>query len=422
MLRNSLLNITRIAIRFLPVLFLLPFTGVAQDKGMQFEHQLSWAAIQAKAKAENKYIFMDCFTTWCGPCRFMSTTIFPQETAGNFFNDKFVNLQVQLDTTAKDNVQVKSWYADAHAIMTQYGVQAFPTYLIFAPDGRILHRMVGSRLTAQDFITDVQAAFDTTKQFYTQLQQFQRGRGDSSFLRRLAGQSLDVYDMKDGAPVAKAWFATQASLYTPEAMNLLERYTQTSKDPGFAIFLQNPEKANTILGAGKAQRLVIDILLNEYVRPKLNTGGAFGPDWKDIGRAIAAKYPAQAPEVTARGKVMYYESKQDWPHFQSEIVAYMQQYGGHATNDELNSYAWTVFQKCADMTCVSDALDWSKRSFKDQPNAAFMDTYANILYKMGKKDDAIAWEQKALELADGGDKLTYQGTIDKMKKGVKTWD
>jgi hypothetical protein len=36
----------------------------SQDpKGIHFEHNLSWAAIQAKAKAGNKYIFMDCFTT-----------------------------------------------------------------------------------------------------------------------------------------------------------------------------------------------------------------------------------------------------------------------------------------------------------------------------------------------------------------------
>jgi thiol-disulfide isomerase/thioredoxin len=68
---------------------LLPFLAQAQapgqvDTGVQFEHNLSWTAIQAKAKAENKYIFMDCFTTWCGPCRFMSTKIFPQKESGDY--------------------------------------------------------------------------------------------------------------------------------------------------------------------------------------------------------------------------------------------------------------------------------------------------------------------------------------------------
>jgi hypothetical protein len=71
------------------------------------------------------------------------------------------------------------------------------------------------------------------------------------------------------------------------------------------------------------------------------------------------------------------------------------------------------------MTCVKEALDWSKRSFKDKENPAFMDTYANIIYKLGNKEEAIKWEEKALALSNN-DK-SYQETIDKMKKGEKTW-
>jgi thiol-disulfide isomerase/thioredoxin len=111
------------------VIFFLcvPFLTQAQDdKGIRFEHDLSWTAIQAKAKAENKYIFMDCFTTWCGPCRFMSTTIFPQEETGNYFNDKFISVAVQLDTTAGDADNVKAWYADGHNIAAKYGGARVP--------------------------------------------------------------------------------------------------------------------------------------------------------------------------------------------------------------------------------------------------------------------------------------------------------
>ena len=41
------------------------------------------------------------------------------------------------------------------------------------------------------------------------------------------------------------------------------------------------------------------------------------------------------------------------------------------------------------MTCVKEALDRSKRSFAQKENPAYMDTYANSLYKMGKKEEAI---------------------------------
>src|ERR1700722_2456236 len=113
------------------LILLLPFLSQAQDdKGIHFEHGLSWAAVQAKARAENKYIFMDCFTTWCGPCKYMSSQVFPQEAAGTYFNDKFFRVGVQLDTSKVDNDTVKAWYADAHAIAEQYHVRAYPTFLV----------------------------------------------------------------------------------------------------------------------------------------------------------------------------------------------------------------------------------------------------------------------------------------------------
>jgi thiol:disulfide interchange protein len=45
------------------------------SKGIRFEHGLSWAQVKEKAKAENKYIFMDCYATWCGPCKAMDKNV-----------------------------------------------------------------------------------------------------------------------------------------------------------------------------------------------------------------------------------------------------------------------------------------------------------------------------------------------------------
>ncbi len=423
----------RHTVRTIALAALLPIATTAQEtntpappddsgKGMYFEHNLSWSGILARAKAENKYIFMDCYTTWCGPCKYMSANIFPQEETGNYFNDKFINVKVQLDTIAKDDDHVKAWYADAHDIMTEFNIRAFPTYLVFSPDGQAVHRLVGSRLNAKGFITDMQEAFDTSKQYYTQLAEFKQGRRDSAFLHRLALQATSLYVISDATPIANAWFATQPSLFTPECMKLMGELTTSTTDPGFDIFLHHATEADKVLGAGRAERLVTDLLIKDYVLPKTKSAGAAGPNWKAIEPDIAKKFPEQAPEVVAQAKVLYYQHNQDWPHFETAIVAYMQKYGAAASPDDLNSYAWTVFQNCSDMTCVAEALEWSKRSFKDVPVPAYMDTYANILYKMGKKDEALTWEHRAIDMATAGEKPDYQSTIDKMKKGEKTWN
>jgi thiol-disulfide isomerase/thioredoxin len=398
---------------------LIPFLLQAQeDKGVNFARGLSWPAIQAKARAENKYIFMDCFTTWCGPCKYMSTTIFPQEEAGKYMNDKFVSVAVQLDTTAKDDPEVKAWYADGHAIAVKYGVRAYPTYLVFAPNGQIVHRMVGSRLTAKDFIAGVDESFDSTKQYYTLLDQYRNGRRDTAFLHQLAMACFNAYDLVNGNGVAIDWLATQSDLFTRDALYLQDACTRKSTDKYFSTFTDHAAEVNRVLGPGFADAKIRNIFLVEATAGK--QGDNRPPDWAAIHKKIAARLPADADELTARVKVTYYMGKKDWPGFEKAMVAFMKNYNDKMRDDELNNIAWSVFQGCPDMTCVSDVLDWSKR-LKDNSEAGFVDTYANILYKLGKKDDAIALETKVVGMVPDADKSSYQETLNKMKKGEKTW-
>ena len=88
----------------------------AQSTGIHFEHNSNWETILKRAKAENKYIFVDCFTTWCGPCTYMSAQIFPLKEVGEFYNTKFLNLKLQFDTTQSDNEDVKNWYITTSAM------------------------------------------------------------------------------------------------------------------------------------------------------------------------------------------------------------------------------------------------------------------------------------------------------------------
>ncbi len=45
---------------------------VSYGQGIDFDKKNNWNAIKARAKVENKYIFVDAFATWCAPCHKMS--------------------------------------------------------------------------------------------------------------------------------------------------------------------------------------------------------------------------------------------------------------------------------------------------------------------------------------------------------------
>jgi len=223
----------------------------AQSQGVHFEDDLSWPALQAKAKAENKYIFIDFYTTWCGPCRFMKQTIFPQKEAGDFFNDKFICTSVQLDTTNRDNDQVRSWYADAHALVDEYNIHAYPTFLIFSPDGRPLHRVVGSRTTVAAFVKLVSDGLDPAKQYYPLVEQFRNGRRDSAFVRRLAILAHNLYDNATGREAMRAYFAVSNDPFARGPLELLLRYTEHTTDSSFAFVMANVSYAGILYKLGK---------------------------------------------------------------------------------------------------------------------------------------------------------------------------
>ena len=181
------------------------------------------------------------------------------------------------------------------------------------------------------------------------------------------------------------------------------------------------------MGTSISNSIVKNIVLKEEVFPVIFAAKVKDPkdlpepDWTKLNATVTGKYPSLSKEIISYAQVVFYMNKKDWDRFGPAVVSYMKDYGSDATPEQLNQFAWTVFLNCSDMACVEKALGWSKRSVDLTQASATMDTYANILYKLGKKDEAIEWETKAMN-AEPTDKSTYEETLNKMKSGEKTWN
>lgn len=94
----------------------------------------------------------------------------------------------------------------------------------------------------------------------------------------------------------------------------------------------------------------------------------------------------------------------------------------------LNNKAWHLFKTSTDPEELQAAIAWMERVLQqpeDAVIAANLDTYANLLYKVGRVAEAIAWEERARKLAGEANSpdeaAGYQAVLDKMKEGVPTW-
>lgn len=171
------------------ILFLIPLILFSQEdtssKGIKWTTGLSWEEMKQKAKAENKYIFVDCFATWCVPCKAMDKDVYTNDTVAQLVNEKFISVKVQMDKTENDPAFIKKWYYTASGIKSHYNVNAFPTFLFFSPDGIPLHKGVGYKSTGQ-FISLVHDMFSPDKQYYSVLRSFKPGTMDTADMKGLA--------------------------------------------------------------------------------------------------------------------------------------------------------------------------------------------------------------------------------------------
>lgn len=110
--------------------------------------QLSFDEALAAAKAEGKYVFIDCYTSWCGPCKMMADKVLPQKEVGDYMNGKFVCIKIDMEK------------GEGPELAKRFAVTAYPTFLVVKGDGSLARRIVGGEPDGKKFIEKVDAAFD----------------------------------------------------------------------------------------------------------------------------------------------------------------------------------------------------------------------------------------------------------------------
>jgi len=253
----------------------------------------------------------------------------------------------------------------------------------------------------------------------------------------MAGKAIDVSSLKGKYLLIEFW-ASWCGPCRVENPNLVKVYNEFKGENFEIVGISVDDKRDAWINAIKQDKLpwiqVSDLrglkensAAKAYAITSVPINYLIDPEGVIVAVNLQGEHLAKklreiigSPAKKAELKVQNFLNNKEWEKFDNEVMQYMKTYGDSVSPQTLNNWAWAIFENSSDMNAVGKALSWSKISVIKTNNYEYMDTYANILYKMGRKEEAIEWEQKALNLA-AGDKSVYQQTIDKFKRGEKTW-
>lgn len=421
--------------------------------GIRWTENLTWEQVKTKAKLENKYIFLDCLTTWCGPCKKMDKEVYINDTVGSFFNDKFISVKVQMDKTKTDNEHVQRWYNDATAINKKYRIEGYPSYIFFSPEGAIVHKAMGYK-PVKELIAVAQTAIIPGQVYKDPYLEYEQLVAD--YKQGIKHYDRMVYMIKTAEKFQENDLAYQLlndhtdyaaglkpeNRYTKENIEFWASYLLNSQGKRFLFFYNDGDKIDKVMNKkGYSQAIVDRTIQAEIVTPfyKEQPGGTVmsggmmmsntKPDyteanWSKLYKSIRNKYNATyAKRIVTSARIDWYEKHNNFTTFAKYYIQKLEMDGG---DPFLNNRAFDIFITVTDKRILNKLIPWMEKAVKQYPRwPEGLDTYANLLYKAGRREEAILWEERALFFAkENGNKNYIEGyrkVIEQMKKGEPTY-
>lgn len=365
----------------------------AQNREIAFK-DADWKTQLATAKKENKIIFFDAYTSWCGPCKMMAKDVFTKDDVADLFNNTFLNVKYDMEK------------GEGPALKDKYEVSAFPTYLFINGDGEIVHKIVGS-MPAPEFIAEASKALKPESTTYGLAKKF--NGGDHSQATAIAYmEALEkAYEADKMGAAAKVYFdgLPQSSLLESANWELALKYLNNPAAQSFAYLYANKAELGKKYGADK-----VDMYFMRNIRSAVYSVKRSYEKKTDL-KAAAEKASAvrkllstgtdYSKGLLAQLDLIEFAATNKWDKFISKVDAAW-------VDDDFKNKASFVIDAANDVVTAAptqyykNALRWADQIERSNPNLfaniQLADLRKRTLKKQGKTAEAEVMAAKAQEL------------------------
>ncbi len=361
------------------ILIILLVSPMQAQTGVDFDFN-NLARAKRTAAKENKIIFVDGYTTWCGPCKMMDAEVFANPKVAKFFNNSFVNLKMDLEDGEGVDFAVK------------YKTQAFPTFYFLSPEGVVLHQALG----AFDAKALMEIAYDALReesQLLTYQQAYEGGRKDAEFLIDYA-MLLKSLRLPDNAKLTRDYLNTQSD-WSGEVNSkfIFDNVGIDLDDDLFKYMLANPNQFYDHIGRSKIDNKIIN-----------GIHGSLGPEGTpdEVEDKIRELLPNESQRIIDRmylDNLMAQEQVEDVTIFAN--MAYFYVFQWKPTEWEfVNNLAWAIYEVGTTAEHFERGKLIALESVALDDNYFNNDTLGALCFMLKQKEEALKYANKAIRLAE----------------------
>ncbi len=374
---------------------------LAQDREIEFR-DLTFSEALTAADEENKPIFMDCYTTWCGPCKWMAANIFTENEIADFYNENFVC--VKFDMEKGEGIELAK----------EFKIRAYPTLLFVDANRELVMKQIGAPRDPEPYINLGENARSEDYNLIALAENVDENRNDASYMAKYF-KVMAAADMVDQEQVDQ-YFSQIPKDEWLSAENV-EIMSSIEHDIESQIFQDLVARSDAYVAVDSTLKDVIgysivSALLNEaYSRKETAEEDYLAllnkvKSWEFPGKGLAL--------FMVESRVAQRQGSEDYIEYCLEKV----KPNVWDNPNELNSVAWYFFKNTDEPEHLKAAESWAERAVALEPSHHILDTYANLLFKNGKKQKALEVGKQALNVAqaEGADTQAYEEFIATIKE------
>ncbi|MEL7251291.1 MAG: thioredoxin family protein [Bacteroidota bacterium] len=345
------------------------------------------------AAQEEKLLFIDFYTSWCAPCKKLDQLVFQNDSIKEVLGEDFVMLKYDAENDTVFHLSKK------------HHVSSYPTGIVLNEEGFILNRKYG--FPGQDSISLRKSVLEFTDESIKLNEDNSILSGYSNVITpskypKFYVDYVNRTNTKIDATELSDYFVNTEDKFSEAYFSTLIYFGRDAPVSVADVILDNKQRYIDLYGKND-----VDILLYALTTAKFNAAiSEIDQDKYDQAVEFAknALSAGWVEDILPMYEKDYLKAQNKWDEV-LEINKRLKS-EGEFDNGYINYFSWQVYEECDNQDVIEECLEWMKQVTNQEPNYAYLDTYAHLMNKSGNKTETKRIANLAIEAAKKENKST----------------